>query len=181
MTTGNRMDVVIRQLTQQDASAYRTLMLDAYARFSDAFTSTAEERQAKPLDWWGERIANPDGTSVAFGAFAGGALIGTVGLEFETRAKTRHKSLLFGMFIEPGHQGMRLGKELVEAALDHARTRPGSIVVQLMLTDGNETAQRLYESCGFTTFGIEPMGLFSDGVFRSKVHMWRRVDRIETI
>ena len=174
------MDAVIRQLTQHDASAYRALMLDAFARYSDAFTSTAEERQSKPLGWWEERIANPDGTSVAFGAFAGDALVGSVGLEFETRDKTRHKSLLFGMFIQPGHRGLGLGKGLVEAALDHARMRPGSVVVQLTLTGGNDTAQRLYESCGFATYGIEPMGLFSDGVFRSKVHMWRRLDRAET-
>ena len=169
------LDVEIRQLVAEDAPCYRMLMLNAYERFADAFTSTAAERSTKPMSWWAERIADPDGNSVAFGAVVDGDLVVTSGLEFETRDKTRHKSLLFGMFVLPERCGRGLGRSLVNAAVRHAQSRPGSVVIQLVLTGGNAPAQRLYESCGFTVFGIEPMGLCIDGGYRDKVHMWRQV------
>lgn len=181
--------VIVRRLTPRDAAAYRTLMLDAYTRDAEAFTSTAGERQGQPLQWWAERIASDDGTSVAFGAFDdtarsdttrsdSGALIGSAGLEFETRDKTRHKSLLFGMFVQPEHRGRGIGRALIEAAIAHARARPGSVVMNLALTGGNDAALKLYQSCGFETYGIEPMGLRIDGGYRGKVLMWRRVDEV---
>ena len=66
MTVDSRYSV--RQLANSDASRYRDLMLDAYENFSEAFTSTANERRGKSLSWWEERIASDDGTSVGFGA-----------------------------------------------------------------------------------------------------------------
>ena len=173
MTVDSRYSV--RQLANSDASRYRDLMLDAYENFSEAFTSTANERRGKSLSWWEERIASDDGTSVVFGAFDGDELIGTAGIEYETRDKTKHKSLLFGMFVRPAYRGHGIGRALIDAALGHARSRPGALVMLLSLTGGNAAAQRLYESCGFATFGVEPMGLCIDGAFRAKVHMWRTV------
>ena len=167
--------VEIRQLVAADALRYRTLMLDAYERFSEAFTSTADERRTKPVAWWEKRIADPEGNSVAFGAFVDGEMVGSAGLEFETRDKTRHKSLLIGMLVLPEQRRRGLGHALVNAALDHARSRPGAVVMRLALTGGNTSAQKLYESCGFSVFGIEPMGLCIDGGYRDKVHMWRPI------
>lgn len=174
-----RTPVHIRRLSAADAQDYRTLMLDAYTRFADAFTSTASERAALPISWWEERVAAGTGNSVVFGAFVGDALVGTVGVEFETRDKTRHKSLLIGMFVLPEQRGLGLGRSLVQTALRHAAARPGSLVMQLVLTEGNARAQRLYESCGFEVFGIEPMGLNIGSEFRAKVHMWRKLADID--
>lgn len=165
----------VRQLATGDTFRYRDVMLDAYENFSEAFTSTANERCEKSLSWWKGRVASDDGTSVTFGAFDGDELVGTAGIEYETRDKTKHKSLLFGMFVRPDYRGHGIGRALIDAALDHARARPGSRVTRLALTGGNASAQRLYESCGFATFGVEPMGLCIDGDFRAKVHMWRTV------
>ena len=169
----------VRPLAASDAAGYRDLMLDAYENSSEAFTSTASERRDKTTQWWEQRIANDDGTSVAFGAFDGDQFIGTAAIEYETREKTKHKSLLIGMFVRPDYRGRGIGRALIKAALDHARSRPGSLVMCLTLTGGNAAAQRLYQSCGFATFGIEPMGLCIDGRFREKVHMWRTVAHTE--
>jgi hypothetical protein len=46
----------IRRLVPDDAQAYRALMLEAYERHPDAFTSTATERAALPLSWWEARL-----------------------------------------------------------------------------------------------------------------------------
>ena len=162
----------VSALTAEDVPRYRALMLHAYEAAADAFTSTAEERAKEPLSWWAKRIADPTGLSVAFGAFEGSDLVGTVTVEFAAKPKTKHKALLIGMFVLESARGLGAGKALVGAALSAARQRPGTLVATLTVTEGNAPAIRLYESCGFQAFGVEPMAIATPGGFKGKVHMW---------
>lgn len=165
--------MTLRQLTPSDAPAYRALMLEAYALHPDAFTSAPEERAALPLPWWEARLGDgPHAAEQVFGAFQDGQLAGVAGLAFEQREKVRHKATLFGMYVPAGHRGRGLGRRLVRAVLAGARGRPGVWLVQLTVTQGNAGAQALYESCGFTAFGVEPFAVAVGESFVSKVHMW---------
>lgn len=105
------------------------------------------------------------------GAFEGGVLLGVAGLRFETREKTRHKATLFGMVVREDARGRGVGRNLVRSVLDRAREHPGTEIVQLTVTEGNEQARRLYESCGFVPFGVEPHALRVQGGYRAKIHM----------
>jgi RimJ/RimL family protein N-acetyltransferase len=147
-------------------------MLHAYDAAADAFTSTAEERATEPESWWVKRIADPSSLSLAFGAFQGEELVGTVTVEFVAKPKTKHKAHLIGMFVSEPARGTGASKALLEAALGAARARPGVLVITLTVTEGNLPATRLYESFGFKTFGVEPMAIATPSGFRSKVHMW---------
>ena len=167
----------IARLRADHAAPYRRLMLEAYELAADAFTSTPEERAGEPKAWWIKRIAAPDGSSAAFGAFDSETLIGTVALEFSAKPKTRHKALVIGMYVTPACRGSGAGKALLAAAIAHAQTRPGLLVVQLTVTQGNDAAIGLYRAAGFQTFGTEPMAILTPGGFRGKVHMWRGVAR----
>lgn len=162
----------VAPLKAADAPRYRALMLQAYTVDADAFTSTPEERAAAPDGWWVHRIADPEGLGIAFGAFDGDTLVGTVALEFSSKPKTRHKALLIGMFVAPSHRGTGAGRALLQAALAAARARPEVGVVTLTVTQGNTPAIGLYESCGFKAFGVEPMAIRTPGGLRAKVHMW---------
>lgn len=172
--------VQVIRLTAEHAAPYRDLMLHGYRHAPDAFTSTAEERAALPLAWWAQRAADPEGLSVAFGAMAGSALVGTVALEFSAKPKTRHKAHLIGMYVLAAWRGQGLGRELVGAALHEARCRPGVTLVTLTVTEGNLPAVALYEAFGFTAFGTEPMAMLSEGGYRAKVHMWKWVGQAST-
>lgn len=165
----------VTRLGPADVARYRDLMLHAYAAAPDAFTSTAEERAAEPDAWWLARIADPKGLSQAFAALSEGELVGTVTIEFSAKPKTRHKAHLIGMFVQESARGLGAGRALVDAALAAAAARPGVQVVTLTVTDGNQPAIRLYEHCGFESFGVEPMAIWTPGGFRSKVHMWLRL------
>ena len=44
-----------------------------------------------------------------------------------------------------------------------------------MLFRSNRPAVALYESCGFQTFGVEPMAIATPQGLLAKVHMWRRL------
>lgn len=150
-------------------------MLEAYESVPDAFVSTAEERAAEPEEWWAKRIHHPKGLSLAFGGFADSQLVGTATIEYSSKPKTRHKALLIGMFVQAQARGTGLGRELVQAALQHAEARPEVLVVTLTVTDGNLPAIKLYESCGFKSFGIEPLAIATPSGFKSKVHMWHQL------
>lgn len=164
----------IRRLVPDDADAYRALMLEAYERHPEAFTSTVTERAALPLSWWQERLdGRPQALQVVLGAFdAQGRLGAAAGLLFETRWKSRHKANLYGMYVAPSCRRGGVGRQLVKGLLAEAAAREGVKLVQLTVTQGNDGAQALYEACGFQAFGVEPFAIQQDGAFLSKVHMW---------
>ncbi len=169
--------MTLRRLVPSDAPGYRALMLEAYERHPDAFTSSVAERAALPMSWWEKRLSTDvESSDVVLGAFEGDALAGVAGLTFETREKARHKCTLFGMYVPQRFRQGGLGKRLVAAAVDLARSRSGVRVVQLTVTQGNAAALSLYERCGFAAFGIEPMAVALDGAYVSKVHMWRQLE-----
>ena len=165
----------VTRLTAEHASAYRDLMLHGYEHSPDAFTSTPEERAAMPLSWWAKRAADPEEKSVAFGAFFGEQLIGTVALEFSSKPKTKHKASLIGMYVMESWRDKGLGRKLVSAAVEHAQASPGISVVTLTVTEGNTSAIALYEAAGFRAFGVEPMAILTPAGYKGKVHMWRAV------
>jgi ribosomal protein S18 acetylase RimI-like enzyme len=164
-------DLLIRRLVPEDADAYRALMLEAFARHPDAFTSTAEERESLPRAWWQSRLA-PASRETLFGALDGERLAGTVGLATEPRARTRHKALLFGMYVRPDYRARGAGGRLVDAALAHARATPGVELVQLTVTERNVEALELYRSRGFVEWGLEPRAVTLDGGYAAKRHLW---------
>ena len=162
----------VAPLQLADAPHYRALMLEAYELATDAFTSTAAERVTEPLSFWEKRIADPSGLSVAFGAFEGGALIGSVALEFSAKPKTKHKAHVIGMYVAPAARGTGAGRALMQAVVARARAQAGVRVLNLTVTEGNGPAVHLYQSAGFQAFGVEPMAILTPAGFKAKVHMW---------
>ena len=164
----------IARLQPAHAADYRTLMLEAYAQHPDAFTASVEERSGLPLAWWEARVSeSADARELVLGAFEDGELSGVAGLAFESRPKLRHKATLFGMYVRPASRHLGVGAQLVQAALAAATARPGIVLVQLTVSDGNAAARSLYERCGFSAFGTEPMAVALGDGYVGKVHMWR--------
>lgn len=166
------MPLHITRLTATDAPQYRELMLEAYVEAADAFTSTAEERMSQPMTWWIDRIAAPSGRALSFGAFEDQQLVGTVALEYSTKPKTSHSALVIGMYVKPSGRRLGAGCRLMQAVVADARSRPGLRVLRLTVTEGNAAAIRLYESVGFSAWGVEPLAISTPAGFRGKVHMW---------
>ena len=164
----------VRVLAQGDAPAYRALRLRMLQLHPDAFTSSYEDDVAQPLSWTETRIAAnawaPD--NFVLGAFdAAVTLIGAVGIARESRRKEAHKGRLFGMFVAPEHAGCGVGRALLVACLARCDTIAGLITVSLSVTAENLRAYRLYSSCGFVEYGLEPQAICVDGVFYAKRHM----------
>lgn len=163
----------IERLDASHALAYRELMLEAYDRHPQAFTSSVRERASMPLSWWESRLSGK--LDVVFGGFVEGRLAGIAGLAFEPREKARHKATLFGMYVSPKVRQHGLGLQLVEAVLAQARSHRELRLIKLTVTAGNDAAFNLYRRCGFIQFGLEPMAVRVGEEYFDKIHMWREI------
>ena len=167
------MPAPIRRLVTSDAHDYRSMMLEAYERHPDAFTSSVAERASLPMSWWEQRLKDdPKANDLVLGAFQGARLAGVAGLSFEPREKARHKAHLFGMYVPQAMRKGGIGKSLVLGVLEYARQRAGVKLIQLSVTEGNDAAQGLYERCGFVAYGVEPYAVEVGSEYVNKVHMW---------
>jgi GNAT superfamily N-acetyltransferase len=157
--------LTVRRLGEEDVEAYRAIRLEALERAPEAFGSTLAREQAFSR---ADFLARLTGGTV-FGAFEGLALAGIAGLVLETREKQRHKGTLFGMYVRPGVRGHGVGRALVEAVL----TAADGVVEQVLLAvvEGNAGARQLYESCGFSAYGVEPRALKFGGQYFDEVLM----------
>jgi RimJ/RimL family protein N-acetyltransferase len=163
--------VTIRVLGASDFAAYRQVRLRALAEHPEAFTSSAEEedsaagdaRLARRLAGSGERM---------LGAFDAEALVGTIGLTVDPRAKVRHRGLVVGMYVVPEQCCRGVGRALVEAQIAQA-SAAGLSGLHLTVTAGNDAARRLYERAGFAVVGRDPDAVRIDGTSYDKLIMYR--------
>lgn len=152
----------IRRLQPADLGAYKLLRDEALRLHPEAFTSDHETERKRPPESYIGRLGlgEPLGGSFLLGAFvdeAGGEkLVGAVGLERETRAKTRHSAWLIGMMVLPGYTRRGIGSALVRALLQEARTAKDLQTIVLSVTASSSDVVRLYERAGFTRYGLLP-------------------------
>ncbi|MDB5858439.1 MAG: family N-acetyltransferase [Ramlibacter sp.] len=158
----------IRSLTPADATAYRSLRLRGLREHPEAFTSSYEEDVQQPLQVAELRLASQ--RTSFWGAFQGRELCGAVGLEREGRAKVLHRAKVIGMYVVPEATGQGVGAQLLQALLARSRAE-GLESLVLTVTEGNEAARRLYERCGFRSFGIEPRAIKVGPACYAKNHM----------
>jgi RimJ/RimL family protein N-acetyltransferase len=169
------MTVTVRLLTTDDALTYRALRLRGLLEHSSAFLSSAEEEAQKPLEVTLARVSPPADKPHDFfvGAFDGdsGALIGAVGLQGRYRPKELHTASVVGMYVASEHTGRGVGLALMQALLQRCRELTRLEQLVLTLTAGNLAAQRIYERCGFTVWGVLPRALKLGDQYHGKVHM----------
>lgn len=165
--------MMIRALAASDGAAYRALMLQAYEKYPQAFTSSVSERAALPLSWWQKRLQSP--LDRVLGGFFEERLVGIVGLAYEPREKARHKVTLFGLYVAQECQQRGMGRQLVVAALEEARRQPAVKLIQLTVTAGNQAALALYLRCGFVQYGLEPLAVRVGVEYFDKIHLWREL------
>ncbi len=159
----------IRRLTPADAPAYREVRLRALRDHPEAFNSSFEEEALKPPAYSAERLGDAS-PAIYWGAFANGELVGTVGLDRETRFKNRHKASVIGMYVAPEVARQGVGRALLAALLAQARALQLELLV-LTVTEGNQGAQQLYLQAGFKSFGREPRAIKVNHQYFDKNHM----------
>jgi ribosomal protein S18 acetylase RimI-like enzyme len=161
----NAACIEIRRLTSADATAYRDIRLAGLRESPEAFGSTFVRESTQPLAWFCDRLNN----SAVFGAFQSTALLGVAGLAIRQGEKERHKGLLWGMYVRPDARKAGVGRQLVEAVIDHARAHVE--VIQLSVVSDNKPARRLYAGLGFVEYGLEKDSLKQNGRYYDEILM----------
>jgi len=145
--TGPRLEV--RALEPGDAAAVERL-----------FSILAEDEgtlrvfHPHPLDTANARRVSTrrsQSEDIYFGAFIGEDMVGYGMLR---GWEDGYAVPSFGVAVSPRHRGAGIGRVLLEAAVDMARTR-GATEMMLKVYPNNHVARRLYESRGFV-FEHEP-------------------------
>ncbi len=73
-----------------------------------------------------------------------------------------HKAMLWGTFVEPTYRGRGIARLVVAKAIAHARQNSARRI-NLTVFVPNAPAVALYESLGFTAYGLEPEAVFLGG------------------
>jgi RimJ/RimL family protein N-acetyltransferase len=157
-------DIVIRATQAADVAALRELRLDALRRNPLAFTADLDEWEARPMEWWADlaRRGAGDGAQAVFVADRSGELVGMTGIGALKPPKQAHAGWVWGVYVIENARGRGVGERLLRAAIDWAR-RKGLLVIRLGVAEGNDSAYRCYERCGFVTYGVEPLSIRWEG------------------
>jgi ribosomal protein S18 acetylase RimI-like enzyme len=159
---------MIRRLLPADADAVLRLRREALESEPLAFSSSpTEDRVQMPgmLEQYLEQR-----TKAIFGAFEPD-LIGMAGITQDEGAKNRHKARLWGVYVAPSSRGTGVGRALVEAAIEFARSLDGLTHIHLAVAESGRAAQALYLRLGFRAWGTEPAALQVGEVNVAEHHM----------
>ncbi len=159
------MPLTVRQLAAADVASLREIRHESLRLSPEAFGSTFEDEQHAPLEKYSAWIAN----SQMFGAFDDSHLVGIVAFGINPGRKDSHKGWLRAMYVRPSHRRTGASRLLVQALLDAARSKVEQI--QLSVVSTNQPAIRLYQSFGFTQYGLEPRALKHNNLYSDEILM----------
>ncbi len=165
---------MIRALQDPDAEAYVELRGAALRESPLSFASSPDDDFISSPEAAREQFRRAP-ESVIFGAFRP-SLVGTIGLYRDRHLKSSHKAHIWGMYVDPTLRRQGVGRELLEAALGHARALPGVAWIHLSVSSTAHDARKLYERVGFQLWGTEPDALRYDGRTVEEVHMDLRLE-----
>jgi RimJ/RimL family protein N-acetyltransferase len=155
------MTVTFRTLQIEDYQIYASLRLACLKNFPDNFGTTYEE-EADTSSARFQKFKTSSANTFLFGAFDGQNLVGIVGFERAGRRKTRHRGEIVQMYVSPDYTGHKIGTSLLRKVIEIAFEIEGIEQLELSVVSNNASAIKLYEKCGFKSYGVHPY-YFKDG------------------
>ncbi|WP_298207911.1 GNAT family N-acetyltransferase [Acidovorax sp.] len=166
----------VRRLGVHDAAVFSALRQEVTRENPVPMGLTFEEELTRTLDGFRAQLSSPLPNAV-FGCFVEGELAATAAV---SRAglfpSSHHKMVMWGVFTSPRHRRRGLGRQIVDAALQHA-FGSGVHRVNLQVYVPNEPAIALYKALGFVEYGTESEAVCLDGQYHDGVHMTLVKDR----
>lgn len=137
--------------------AYRALRLRGLREHPESFGETPQNFEVKSNEQILERIE----AQLSLGGFilaansCTGELIGTVGLAVNDAEKSRHRGMLWGMYVVPEARNQGVARALIDEFLARAERISELEQIHLAVVTTNQGAYRLYQSMGFVTYGTD--------------------------
>ena len=163
------MPTMIRTLSAGDAEEVFELRRQALIDSPLAFLASPEDDVASSVESVRDLLSRGV-NSPLFGA-CDTRLVGMVGLYRDKHVKAVHKVHLWGMYVRLESRRQGLGRQLLDATLDHAQGLGGVRLVHLSVSEAAADAKSLYERAGFQVWGIESEALCYNGQRMREFHM----------
>jgi RimJ/RimL family protein N-acetyltransferase len=145
------MPAEIRRVTPDEWRELRDTRLNALWDAPDAFGGSYDASLARTEEWWIEwaRKSAESGEQAMFLAWDDAQPVGIAGTYLDEDGRR----VVIAMWVRPAHQGMGLGRRLLDAVVAWVRAQ-GAHEVYIDVADGNDAARGLYETYGFVETGI---------------------------
>jgi len=142
---------VLRRITPEMASHYKTVRLRALLDTPNAFGSTYLRESQFTDEEWSKRAANLDGErATGYLAFDSDRYCGIVGCFLDE--DDPRKADLVSMWVAPEYRRQGVGRLLIDAVQSWAADR-GVKTLLLMVTSCNQDAVEFYMRIGFSMTG----------------------------
>jgi GNAT superfamily N-acetyltransferase len=126
--------------------------------------------RAEAAAWWRSRQAAVDhGSLLVWAAEEPAGIVGTVSLIREPKANGSHRAEIVKLMVHRAARGHGLGRALLTTAESAAAAAGATLLLLDTVTDS--PAERLYQSAGWTRYGIvpdyatDPAGTYEDCSF----------------
>src|SRR5690606_23397270 len=106
-----------------------------------AFSASPEDDRALDLAALKEQLGEQEFAIVGVEATPGGELAAVTGVVRARERKFAHRAIIWGVFVAPEHRGRGLGRAVMTAAIDLARSWPGVDYVDLAVSVRSPEAQ----------------------------------------
>jgi len=165
-------DLTTRLLTTDDAAIYRDLRLQALSESPEAFISTLEIEQKKPLSSFIYEISVSKQSPLwgYYGIFLDQKLIGFCQISRSPAAKKLHVAYLYNLYIVPEHRGQGWAKKLVVELLEKIKAQQIERVFITYLAK-NESARMFYDHLGFKKCGVKPQAIKDGDKYDDEIEM----------
>jgi ribosomal protein S18 acetylase RimI-like enzyme len=141
----------IRRVSPDEWRELRDTRLNALWDAPDAFGGSYDTSLARPDEWWIEwaRKSAESAEQAMFLAWDEGKPVGIAGTFLDDESRR----IVIAMWVRPAHQGMGLGRRLLDAVVSWVRAQ-GAHEVYLDVADRKDAARGLYETYGFRETGV---------------------------
>jgi ribosomal protein S18 acetylase RimI-like enzyme len=162
----------LQPITPAVAATFKAVRLRALLDTPTAFGSThAKEIQLSDSDWQSRAVQWNGDRSVGYLAVDDQEPCGIAASFLDSNDAA--KAHLISMWVAPTHRKRGVGKRLIDAVIEWARSRHAHTLC-LMVTSNNQVAMRFYERLGFVRTGrTEP---YPNDPALVEYEMHRRID-----
>lgn len=148
--------MLVRKLDADDAAALQACRLFGLEESPDAYLATYAEVRDTPLSRLAAELTDED--IHYLGAFDGENMIGFMRFLRCNRHARRHVAEVRSVYVRGSARGRKVGSTLLRSLIVDARAAGLESLILSVLED-NVAARRLYETCGFRLYGMEPRAI----------------------
>ena len=167
--------IEVRRLTPEQTDAYvevrQRMLREEPWSFGSSPSDDLERERRRARDMLGDE----DWACIA--AMSGEAIVSTARVFRTTRPKQAHAASIVSVWTDPAFRGRGLARRVLLTAIDIARGWPDVELVELSVSARCEPARRLYESLGFTTWGVQPDAMRVGGESAAEHYMQMAIER----